>query len=764
MRRVEKPPQPAMSSKLCAQCREAFSSEPKPLYRDSTISYTPFHEAPWKAFQNDADSSRDMIESVKDCDFCSFVVAFAAADQALGEHGNGSFADESKASANGEGSPMLALWQYHMYTYDGHLSADLGLRKHNRRYTDDLDIRLFGTEDPRVKRHRPLEKTSKSTSSDASFECLSQWIKNCSDNHKLCNKLHDRTGENKDWLPARLVKIIPSANGVPETIKVVETSANDDILPPNIKYATLSYCWGRQAFTKLLRSNIDSMTTTGMPAKDLPATFRDAIAITNRLRLEYIWIDALCIIQLDAEDWSLHSVTMAKVYSYSAITLAAAASSDAHGGLFRQRSSLGINGAKVNLKWTSHELEGEFYLVPSDPWQKAVANSPLLKRAWVFQERLLSRGTVYFAHDMLYWECGELYASELYPEGGPWDLQYRYKRFDVSDRLPAGVQSVEDYRFKHVYTELLTRELNAEKTVTDEEMFLYVWASVVAQYSVGKLTKESDKLIAIDGVAEQLTNIVPREQYLNGLWRQDSLPLSLLWSTTEEEEPPSIRVAPSWSWASVFTPVDFNFLFRAQTAPKVVTKVIDIIKPDNEAGSLEISRREALVLQGPLTEVRFRSASRSGLGPLHSNWWQSYNTMRDRIKFLKPIDMTPMLVFIGKGLKADYPCDISLDRAVPKGSRIFALKIAEADIRHPWQQRLPSQCGLLLITDGERGTFRRIGMFEIAAERMKRDWADQKTPFTSISKLRDEIWSDSGIERRFYLERDEKEGYTIKIV
>ena len=86
------------------------------------------------------------------------------------------------------------------------------------------------------------------------------------------------------------------------------------------------------------------MTTTGMSIQDLPATFRDAITVTNRLGMEYIWIDALCIIQLDAEDWGLHSVTMAKVYSYSAITLAAAASSDAHGGLFRQRNPAGING------------------------------------------------------------------------------------------------------------------------------------------------------------------------------------------------------------------------------------------------------------------------------------------------------------------------------------------------------------------------------------------------------------------------------------
>lgn len=195
---------------------------------------------------------------------------------------------------------------------------------------------------------------------------------------------------------------------------------------------------------------------------------------------------------------------------------------------------------------------------------------------------------------------------------------------------------------------------------------------------------------------------MPREQYLNGLWRQDSLPLSLLWCTQTEEEPPSIRVAPSWSWASVYTPVDFNFLFRAQTEPKVVTKVIDIIILDDEPESVEMSRPAALVLQGPLTEVRFHSASRNGLGPLHSNWWMSHKTMRDRIKFLNPIDLAPMLVFIGKGLKADYPCAISLDREVPKNSRIFALKIAEADIRHPWQERLPSECGLLLAKSGER--------------------------------------------------------------
>lgn len=85
--------------------------------------------------------------SVKDCDFCSFVVAFAAADQVLGRHGNGSFADRAgKTSWRTQGDPMLALWQYNEYTYEGHLSADLGLSMSNLRHMDRLDIRLFGTE------------------------------------------------------------------------------------------------------------------------------------------------------------------------------------------------------------------------------------------------------------------------------------------------------------------------------------------------------------------------------------------------------------------------------------------------------------------------------------------------------------------------------------------------------------------------------------------------------------------------------------------
>ncbi|RGP66167.1 hypothetical protein FSPOR_6787 [Fusarium sporotrichioides] len=680
-----------MSVKLCSPCRQAFTTPKPPERKVLDIYYSPFHEGPWNAFQEQSHASHDYTEVVAACDFCAFVVAYATSDKNLGEYSNGSFADfDTALSRRKQGEPMLAVWERIMYNFEDLFSRGLGLRRQLVNDLNQFDMRIF----------------------------------DAAENHRSCQKLHTRSDQLKDWLPARLVKIILNAQGTPETIRIMQTN-KVKFESSHIQYATLSYCWGKKPLTKLLRSNFNTMTTSGMSVHNLPLTFRDAITATNRLGLEYIWIDALCIIQQDAEDWISQSVTMAKVYTYSTITLAAAASSDAHGGLFRDREPTGINGTQVDLAWPFVELEGQFLIVPTDPWLKAVAKSPLLKRAWVFQERLLSRGTVYFAHDMLYWECGNLYASELYPQGGPWDLQYRYKEHNASERLPPDVQAAGDSRFKHIYTDILTGQWDQTRTSTGQEMFLWVWASVVAQYSAGKLTNETDRLIAIDGVAEQMTRIVPRRHYLNGLWGQESLPHFLLWQISwPEETPPSTKVAPSWSWASVNAPVHFFFLFRAQTQPKVVAEVLNIVvEEEAKSNTLENSPSTALILRGPLTEVRFRQASRNFLGPLH-RWWWNQSSLSQRWTTINPINFTPMLVFIGKGLKADFPCIVLLDRELRKNTRVFALKIAEADIKQ------------------EGGTR------DNKDEEPLRGWDSLRLG------LREEVWSESGIEERFYKTKD----------
>lgn len=72
----------------------------------------------------------------------------------------------------------------------------------------------------------------------------------------------------------------------------------------------------------------------GIPLTELPQTFQDAVTTARRLKLRYLWIDSLCIIQDDSDDWSLHVAAMADIYRNAYITLAAGASCDDDGGLF----------------------------------------------------------------------------------------------------------------------------------------------------------------------------------------------------------------------------------------------------------------------------------------------------------------------------------------------------------------------------------------------------------------------------------------------
>lgn len=199
----------------------------------------------------------------------------------------------------------------------------------------------------------------------------------------------------------------------------------------------------------------------------------------------------------------------------------------------------------------------------------------------------------------------------------------------------------------------------------------------------------------------------------------------------------------------------------------MVTKVVDILFPDDaKTGSLTISPSTALVLCDPLAKVHFRKASRFFLGPLHSWWW--HQSLRQRWTTIKPIDLKPMLVFMGKGLKADHPCIVLLDREIPKDSRVFALKIAEADVKSDGVVTVSSDSGLLLVPcterGQERGTFVRVGLFEIGPSRMHRDWLDHKAFLKSRKVLREDIWSDSEIDERFYQEKDENDRYSVKIV
>ncbi|EHK19955.1 uncharacterized protein TRIVIDRAFT_155817 [Trichoderma virens Gv29-8] len=54
-----------------------------------------------------------------------------------------------------------------------------------------------------------------------------------------------------------------------------------------------------------------------IPWNKLPKSFREAMQITRRLGVEYIWINSLCIIQDDSRDWEHEAAIMGKIYEQS---------------------------------------------------------------------------------------------------------------------------------------------------------------------------------------------------------------------------------------------------------------------------------------------------------------------------------------------------------------------------------------------------------------------------------------------------------------
>ncbi|TGO16706.1 hypothetical protein BTUL_0025g00620 [Botrytis tulipae] len=335
-------------------------------------------------------------------------------------------------------------------------------------------------------------------------------------------------------------------------------------IPIGVEYATLSHCWGKIPDTQrlVLTSENVSSWTRGMPDLKSMKTFDQAIIICQKLGLEYIWIDSLCIIQNSQDDWRHEASLMSMVYRYSNCTITATAANDDTVGCFFNRdpdiclpirvqfprNRLGFPSASQQsipnsnlLPETSRStaLQGYYDIHNKSQWARDIIIAPVNLRSWVVQERLLSPRVLHFSGRQLYWECTELQASESSP-------------FGLHEYEQANFKTLSPYQHQDKY---LT-DLNSEPETPSQERqrltrgFL-IWRSVLPAYTRGKLSKGSDRLIAISAIARELQPLM-RCRYLAGLW-EINLISQLAWHRDRGDSvlPSMVYRAPSWSWASV---------------------------------------------------------------------------------------------------------------------------------------------------------------------------------------------------------------------
>lgn len=188
-------------------------------------------------------------------------------------------------------------------------------------------------------------------------------------------------------------------------------------ITPNTRYSALSYVWGGVTVAHLMRDNIEELKRPrGLEAyrDEIPLTIRDAIKFVRTMGLEYLWVDALCLIQDDPEDMAHGTTMMSTIYEHAYITLVAASGLNANSGL------PGVSPREVNQ--ITAEVHPEVQLVGVCKTGLLLNELRYSHRAWTFQEFHMSRRKLVFMKDLVQYQCIDSFWSEdreeppLYPE------------------------------------------------------------------------------------------------------------------------------------------------------------------------------------------------------------------------------------------------------------------------------------------------------------------------------------------------------------
>jgi hypothetical protein len=326
------------------------------------------------------------------------------------------------------------------------------------------------------------------------------------------------------------------------------------------KYVTLSYRWGLTPNFKTKRRNL-ARRVTGFSFTGLPRTLRDAVTVTRRLGIRYLWIDAVCIIQDSKTDWEEQSAKMSQIYGDAWLNIAANGSANSNSGFLGKRNIQQIRSCEhPSLFGSSGPKRAICYHIPEP--EKALAGDVVETRGWCLQERLLSKRIIHFGPHEVSWECNEMKAWEREPgsfrprswkdrywfsgEYDEWDVMRSYFQesaflssqgkslnpgwirtpfVNVWDKI-CGIFAAQAWIYPGAYGIPL---LFPEDTHPELHPAFRGWYKLVEEYSERVVSVPSDKLPAISGLAAIYQHrLGGNSAYIAGLWADD-LPTGLAW-------------------------------------------------------------------------------------------------------------------------------------------------------------------------------------------------------------------------------------------
>ncbi|RSM07726.1 hypothetical protein CDV31_008506 [Fusarium ambrosium] len=350
------------------------------------------------------------------------------------------------------------------------------------------------------------------------FRVLRAWLLSCDEGHDECRLRQSGRG----FWPTRAIYV-----GDHPKLRLVEESEADK------DYIVLSHCWGKPTGEEWKRFCTTPQNyhhrSDGFSFDDMPKTFQHAIEVTRELGKKYLWIDALCIIQGSEGDWESEAGKMEHVFANAYCTIAANSAGGWKEGFLQP-------GLWDQIHPQSMECDCIF--------DEEVSEAPLMQRAWVLQERVLSRRIIHFTSGISnakpghsYWNCGGAIRCQQFSTLSPPIFKNTFTR---DPYFPARLKDASYFRA------------------------LDFMQSLFQEYSRAGLTYKSDRDTAILSLLNRISHELDTEVRY-GIIRC-FLGSLLLWKRTAKELTPPIdfgqRAVPSWSWMAYDGSIEFIIMYQ----------------------------------------------------------------------------------------------------------------------------------------------------------------------------------------------------------
>ncbi|EMD87073.1 hypothetical protein COCC4DRAFT_198535 [Bipolaris maydis ATCC 48331] len=359
---------------------------------------------------------------------------------------------------------------------------------------------------------------------------IREWLTECETSHPNC-----RRSPKPDVQLATRILEVQEFETDHYSVNLVSTKEIDLCSRP---YIVLTHVWGgKEVPCKTTKSNIAKYFDCGIDFDSLPKTFQDAVRLTVAIGFRYLWIDSLCIIQDDKEDWQRESAKMAAIYGAGTITLSATSAENSDGGCGLspkiqsvtrfcstdpRRPDFAVKEKDIILRHPSNTITGQ------------LRHEPVYKRAWILQEKILSRRVLHATYSQFVWKCNVITESE---DG----IAYNQKTYLPPDKA---------WRtFYRGFPQEMRDGVHEEQDVFEFERRWWIYAT---DYSKRSLTHTSDQYAALAGIV-QFHQDISGDRPVVGLWERHLI-IHLSWEVRRDTREHKTRLfepadrRPSWTW------------------------------------------------------------------------------------------------------------------------------------------------------------------------------------------------------------------------